>query len=48
MHVGNSSLSVENVVTDAEYGDVLVSARRSFALMDRATGRSEKFPESIR
>ena len=48
VHVGSSSLASEMVVTDAEYGEVLVQARRSFALMSTVTGRSEKLPDEIR
>ena len=48
VHVGKSSFSVENVLTDAQHGDVLVSTRRSYSLMNRKTGRSEKMTKEMR
>ena len=48
VHVGNSSAAAEVIVTDAEFGDVLIRSRRSFALMSTSTGRSARFPDQTR
>ena len=48
VHVGNSSFTVENAVKDAQLGDNLITARRSFVLMKVKTGKAEKLVGHIR
>ena len=48
IHVGKSSFTLEETITDAEHGDVLFSNRRLIALMNASTGASEKMTEKFR
>ena len=48
IHVGKSSFTLEERITDAEHGDVLFSNRRLLAWMNSSTGASERMPEKFR
>ena len=48
IHVGNSSFTVEETITDAENGDILLNIRRMIACMNASTGASERMTENFR
>ena len=48
VHMGNSSFTAENDVKDAQFGDDLITARRSFVLMNVKTRKTEKLVGDIR
>ena len=48
IHVGKSSFAIEETITDAEHGEILLSARRLIAWMNASTGVSERMTENFR
>ena len=48
LHVGNSSFVLQDVLTDAEAGDVLMTTRRQFVASDLSTGHSAELPVKLR
>ena len=48
IHVGSSSYSIQLELIDKELKDVLIESTRTFALMDKKTGRSKPLPGDMR
>ena len=48
IHVGSSSYSIQLELIDKELKDVLIESTRTFALMDKKTGRSKPLPGYMR
>ena len=48
IHVGSSSYSIQLELIDKDLKDVLIESTRTFALMDKKTGRSKPLPGDMR
>ena len=48
LHVGDSSFVVQDVLTDTEAGDVLMTTRRQFVAADVSSGHSAELPVRLR
>ena len=48
VNVGTSSFTMENIITDAKLGDVLVSGQRTFAFTNKYTKKSQQLSQQMR
>ena len=48
VHLGNSSVTIENIIFDKELGDVLLHVRLLLTTMNISNGGSARIPVNIR